>query len=144
MTATEAHIFVAFASPWRAAMVSLDGRTGNDLPAIVAWADGAATALKGSPAELASTDGSWGDLGLRRMLDPWWIRTLSDLEGGTVVVESECHGQLVDVAPEMVSLGAVRYEADYDDDKNVILEWRALIDGRVAQRTTLSSLTAIV
>lgn len=136
--------FVAQRSPWRLARIALQPQP--DEAAIVAWADDATAVLAGSPATLRvlGPNETWGDLGLRRMLDPERLEALVPQPWSATF---RVDGALVDgdlsVVPELVSLSADHYEAAYDAALGVLTRWTAVIDGEVAARHELRDLALL-
>lgn len=101
--------------------------------------------LKGSPAEqhLVGNE-KWGDLGLRRMLEPIPLKTLVPRPWHA---EFRVAGPLLErdlfVLPELVSLATDHYEVRYDADLDILTTWSAVIDGEAAQRISLTHLTCV-
>jgi hypothetical protein len=151
------HAFVVRHHPWRLAQVRLDvadsdadGQTGqltaNAPGVVVSWADDATAVLSGSPASqhVVPANESWGDFGLRSMLEPGPLETVVAKPWGRLVT---IDGQLLEtdsfILPELVSLTASHYEATYDADLDALTSWTAFIDGEVAHRQSLTQLTVI-
>jgi hypothetical protein len=151
------HAFVARRKPWRLAQVSLDvtdtGRGGqawrpaDETPGVVvSWADDATAVLRGNPAaqHLVPSNESWGDSGLRRMLEPDPLEALVAKPWGPLLT---IDGQLLErdtlLPLEFVSLSTEYYEAAYNEELDVLTSWTAFIDGEPAQRQTLTHLTVI-
>jgi hypothetical protein len=146
----ERHAFVARRIPWRLARVSLEEhypyeRDESSCP-VVAWADDAVVALSGQPAKpiLLGPNETLGDLGLRQMLEP---EQLEQLTSRPWPVQMRLDGDVLEpdmlILPAFISLGADHYEATYDPELDVLTSWKAYIDRELAQRTTLTTLTAI-
>ena len=148
--ALERHAFVARRSPWRLAQVSLEedypyGHEETSCP-VVAWADDAVVALRGQPATQVQLrpNETLGDNGLRSMLEPEPLEEVlprpwpTEIQLGGNVLEPD----LV-ILPAFISLGADHYEATYEPDLDVLTSWNAYMDGGLAQRIALTSLTAI-
>jgi hypothetical protein len=149
------HAFVVRREPWRLAQVSL-AVTDADVPpwqlasdspgVVVSWADDATAVLRGSPAAQhhVPANESWGDSGLRSMLEP---EPLEALVARPWDREMTVDGQLFEpgawILPDLVSLTADRYEAIYDEELDALTSWTAFIDGEVARRQTLTQLTVI-
>jgi hypothetical protein len=135
--------FVVRRDPFRLAQVDLAGR---DACPLVAWADNATVVLDGSPAKarVIGPKGSYGDLGLRRMLHPAPLETIvpkpwpSQLHIEGHLIEADMS---VRVPP--VSLGADFYEVTYDEDRDVLTAWTAYIDGAAACRISVSQLADV-
>lgn len=137
--------FVAQRSPWRLAEVYL--RSPDDPPlAVVAWADRATAVLKGQPAEqhLVQSNESFGDGGLKAMLEPGRLETLV---GKPWSPHFRVNGELLDrdwsLLPEFLSLGTDYYEARYDAGLDALRSWTAFIDEAPAARLSLSRLNAL-
>jgi hypothetical protein len=137
--------FVAKRSPWRIAQVAL-GLPNETSPDVVAWADEATAVLTGSPASqhLVPPNESWGDHGLRRMLNPTPLETLvAKPWPATFRVEGHLLERDMSLLPELVSLATDYYEATYDAELDVLTSWTSFIDGESAHRQTLTHLTDI-
>ncbi len=138
-------VFVARRHPWRLAVVNLrDQDTGS--PAVTAWADDVTAVLKGVPAaqHVVGPNQSWGNLGLRRMLEP---ESLTTFVPPPWPPSFRIRGDLLEddssAAPEFTSLAVDHYEAGFDPALGVVTAWTAFIDGAVALRQTLAQLTAV-
>ena len=137
--------FVARRHPWRLAVVSLRDQDAGS-PAVTAWADEATAVLKGAPAaqHVVGPNQSWGNLGLRRMLQP---ESLTTFVPPPWPASFRIRGDLLDggpsVAPEFTSLAVDHYEARFDPALGVVTAWTAFIDGAVALHQTLAQLTAV-
>ena len=136
--------FIVQRSPWRLGQIAL-GPEFNEA-AIVAWADDATAVLAGSPATLRvlGPNETWGDLGLRRMLEPARLEAhVPRPWAATFRVD----GALVDgdlsAVPELVSLSTDHYEAAYDAALGVLTQWTAVIDGEVVARHELRDLALL-
>ena len=112
----------------------------------MAWADDAVVALGGQPAkqiQLGPTE-TFGDNGLRSMCEP---EPLEEMLSRPWPIEIRLDGDLLErdmfIVPAFISLAADHYEATYDPELDVLTSWKAFIDGEMAQRITLTSLTAI-
>ena len=138
--------FAARRVPWRLTELSLGSPDDEVAPAVTSWADEATAVLKGSPAEqhMVGSNERWGDLGLRRMLEPAPLETLVPRPWPA---EFRVAGHLLErdffVLPEFASLATDHYEVMYDADLDVLTMWAAVIDGEVAQRTCLTHLTSV-
>jgi hypothetical protein len=112
----------------------------------VSWADDATAVLMGNPAaqHLVPSNESWGDSGLRRMLEPGPLEALVPRPWGSLLT---IDGELLELDTllllEFVSLAADHYEAAYDDELDALTSWTAFIDGEPAQRQALTHLTVI-
>ena len=151
------HAFVVRRAPWRLAQVSLDvtgtgeggqaWRPADETPrVVVSWADDATAVLRGDPAtqHVVPTDESWGDSGLRRMLEPGPLEALVPKPWGPLLtVDGELLEHDAFLLPAFVSLAANHYEAAYNDELDVLTAWTAYIDGEPAQRQTLTHLTLL-
>lgn len=138
-------VFAAQRLPWRLTEISL-GSSDSAYPAVVSWADNATAVLKGSPAEqdVVDPNTTWGDLGLRRMLTP---AALGRLVAQPWPTQFRVAGHLLEqgtpVLPQLASLATDYYDVVYDAGLGVLTSWSAVIDGEVAQRISLTQLTAV-
>ena len=113
---------------------------------MVSWADDATAVLKGDPVEqhVVGPDVTWGDLGLRQMLEP---DALATLVGRPWASRFSVSGQLLDpdhgMLPALISLASDHYEVACDPRLDVLTSWSAVIDGEVAQRISLTQLTDV-
>lgn len=134
--------FVARRRPWRMAQIMLEP-TEEDDAAVVAWADEATAVLIGQPASL-SHDRSWGDLGLRRMLEPEPLETFVPRPWeARIEIEGSLLDNDVSILPEFVSLASDRYEATYDSELDILTSWSAFIDDELACRQKLSEVVSV-
>jgi hypothetical protein len=139
--------FVALRSPWRMAQIRASAIAPGDA-AVVAWADNATAVLKGNPAEqvFVGPDETWGDLVLSQMLlphsldvlvsPPWEDQFRID---GTALEQEES----MSIAPGLVSLASDSYAATFDPNLDVLTEWSAFMEGRVAQRISVTHLSTL-
>jgi hypothetical protein len=142
--------FVAHRSPWRLAQVSLEEdytyANDEDSVPVVAWADDAVVALRGTPATPfpLGPNTTLGNLGLRQMLEP---EPLEQLTPRPWPIEMRLDGCLLErdmfILGAFISLGTHHYEATYEPELDVLTSWKAYIDGELAQRITLTFLTSI-
>jgi hypothetical protein len=138
--------FAAQRNPWRLAEVSLSSVDDQVSPAIASWADNATAVLRGSPAQqrLVGPNETWGDLGLRRMLEP---DALEALVPKPWPAEFQVPGDAVErdltLMADFVSLSSDYYAVSYNRDLDVLTTWAAIIDGEIAQRVSLTHLTAV-
>lgn len=137
-------VFAARRVPWRLAEVWLDSR--DDRPAVVSWADEATAVLKGNPAQQHTVEAneSFGDLELRRMLEPEALETLVPRPWPA---QFRVAGHLLEqdhfLLPGLISLACDHYEVSYDADLDALTTWIAVIDGEAAQRISLTHLTSV-
>jgi hypothetical protein len=139
-------LFAAQRHPWRLSEVALSTTNDHVTPAVASWADHATAVLRGTPAQqhAVAADETWGDLGLRTMLDPRALETLlprpwpAQLHVPGDVLERD-----LPALPELVSLASDHYEIAYDADLDILTTWAAIIDGEVAQRVSLTHLTVV-
>jgi hypothetical protein len=113
---------------------------------VVSWADDATAVLSGNPAaqHLVPSNESWGDSGLRRMLEPGPLEALVAKPWGRLLtVDGELLERDTFLLPEFVSLAADHYEAAYDEELDALTSWPAFIDGEPAQRQSVTHLTVI-
>jgi hypothetical protein len=114
-------------------------------PAVASWADDATAVLVGSPAEqrVVGAGERWGDLGLRRMLEPGALAAVVARPWPAAFsVPGERLEQDASLLPELLTLATDRYDVVYDADLDVLERWTAVIGDEVAQRISLSHLTA--
>lgn len=138
--------FVAQRFPWRLSEVTMATTSDEITPAIVSWADDATSVLKGSPARqhVVRPNESWGDLGLRQMLNPSALEALvpkpwaAHFQVSGAVLERDAS-----VLPEFVSLGTDYYQVRYDGDRDILTTWTAVINNSAAQRLSLSQLSSL-
>ena len=146
-------VFVARRCPWQLTEMVLctppgqgDYTAQESVAMTVVWSSDVTTVLEGRPcsARILEPEHSWGDYSLRRLLQPSSLEQFRarpwpagfDLPGAELANNLQ-------VAPELISLGAETYVVRYDGSLDVITEWKTYIKGQVAQRFTLSELTAM-
>jgi hypothetical protein len=126
--------------------------------AVAGWSDGAWVALEGDPLTVAGEthdpgrDGTYhDDLGIRAFLDTGWLKLVVEGQLGTrleippdgmVDLHERMDPEDFAFALALVSLGVDRYEVSYLPDSGIIESWTAYVDGQVARRSVLSSVTA--
>jgi hypothetical protein len=138
--------FIAQREPWRLTEVTLLEVPESTSPAIASWADEATAVLRGKPAEqhLVAPNESWGDLCVRIMLKPHALRQLvPEPWPERFVVDGRLLEHDPSLLPELLSWSTDRYEVVFDPGQEILTSWTATIDGEVAQRITLSRLTAL-
>ena len=139
-------VFAARRVPWRLTQISLGSPEDDPGPVVASWADDATAVLKGSPAgqHWVEPNVTWGDLGLRRMLEP---AALATLVARPWRARFRVAGHLVEgdisVVPEFVSLASDHYDVTHDGRLDILTSWTAVIDGQVAQRISLTQLTVV-
>lgn len=139
-----ARAFVAGREPWRLSQIALTAPEGDDVAAVVAWAGDATAVLAGDPPaqRVVGPNESWGDLGLRALLEPAALEELVPPPWAErFAVPAELVERDLALLPQLVSLGADRYDVAYDGDLGVVRSWAAVIDGAVAQRILLRAVT---
>jgi hypothetical protein len=138
--------FVAQRDPWRLSEITLGPHDDPATPAVTSWADNATAVLTGIPARqhVVGPNETWGDLTVRRMLDP---AALQSLVAKPWASRFEIPGELLErditVVPELVTLASDRYEVTYNRELGILVTWTANINGAVAQRTSLTRLTTV-
>lgn len=138
-------VFLAQRSPWRLVEVALDD-TADSLPGLVAWSGGFTTVLStdGGPPAVLAPSAAVGDLGVKFLLDPRALRAiLPEPWSGTFHIEGAVLEQDPFLVPEILCLGADSYEGTYDYGLRAITSLTAFLDGRVAQRRSLSEFTQV-
>jgi hypothetical protein len=138
--------FIAQREPWRLTEVTLPDVPESTAPVIASWADEATAVLRGKPAEqhVVAANESWGDLGVRAMLKPDGLRQLvPEPWPERFVVDGPLLEDDPTLLPELFSVSTDRYEVVFDPSREILTSWAAIIDGEVAQRITLSRLTAL-
>ena len=137
--------FVARREPWRLSQIELTAPEGDDVAAaVVAWAGDATAVLAGDPPaqRVVGPNESWGDLGLRVLLEPAALEELVPLPWAErFAVPAGLLERDLTLLPQLVSLGTDRYDVVYDGDLGVVTSWAAVIDGAVAQRISLRAVT---
>jgi hypothetical protein len=144
ITCTIRSAFVARRRPWRMTQIVLTANV--DRAAVLAWADDATAVLKGDPPSqhIVAENESWGDLGLRSMLEPGpmelivrrpWPSTLRI--GGHLLEQAEM------IMHEFTSLGSDYYEVTYDSERDILTSWSAFIDGDLAMRQEITQLVDV-
>ena len=138
--------FIAQREPWRLTEVTLLEVPESTAPVIASWADEATAVLRGKPAEqhFVAANESWGDLCVRVMLKPDALRQLvPEPWPERFVVDGPLLEHDPTLLPELLSWSTDRYEVEFDPSREILTSWTAIIDGEVAQRITLSRLTAL-
>ena len=139
--------FIAQREPWRLTEVTLLEVPESTAPVIASWADEATAVLRGKPAEqhFVPPNQSWGDLGVGVMLKPDALRQLvpEPWPERFVVDGPRLEQHDLTLFPELVTASTDRYEVVFDPSREILMSWTAIIDGEVAQRITLSRLTAL-
>ncbi|HEV3000942.1 MAG TPA: hypothetical protein VGW75_09420 [Solirubrobacteraceae bacterium] len=136
-------VFAAQRRPWRLTAIFVESSPDGEATAIASWADGATAVLAGIPARqrVVGPNETWGDLALRRMLEP---RAVEAFVPKPWSAEFRVPGGALDrdlpALPELVTLAADHYEVSYDGDLDVMTRWAAVLDGRIAQRVQLVGL----
>jgi hypothetical protein len=136
--------FVAQREPWRASQITLI--TNGTGAVIASWAGDATAVIDGVPAKqyVVASNESWGDLGLRVMLNPAALERLTPkpwpdsfrISGGLLKNDMQ-------TAPDLYSASASRYEVKYDALLDVVTQWTAIIDESVASRLSLTHLSTL-
>jgi hypothetical protein len=138
--------FIAQREPWRLTEVTLLEVPESTAPVIASWADEATAVLRGKPAEqhFVAPNESWGDLGVGVMLKPDALRQMvREPWPEQFVVDGPLVEHDPTLLPELHTASADRYEVVFDPSREILTSWTAIIDGEVAQRITLSRLTAL-
>jgi hypothetical protein len=138
--------FIAQREPWRLTEVTLLESPESTAPVIASWADEATAVLRGKPAEqhVVAPNESWGDLCVGVMLKPHALRHLvPEPWPERFVVDGPLLEEDPALLPELLSWSTDRYEVVFDPGREILTNWTATIDGEVAQRITLSRLTAL-
>ena len=122
------------------------------------WADRSWIALEGIPPKVVGDtrdprhDGTYhDDLGLRALLDTRWLKLVA--EGPFKARLEISPDRMVDLrelmypdeyefASALVAPGVDRHELSLLSDSGIIESWTTYVDGRVARRHVLTSLTA--
>ena len=146
MVITERWAFAARCRPLYLATVSLQSDEGS-AAASIAWAGSATAVITGDPltAHAAAPNESWGDLGLKIMLEPALLETV--IPGpwpDAFTVDGTRLAADPSVVPGFQARGADRFSATYDTDLAIITSWTAEIGGMAARRHVLSHLSAVV
>jgi len=142
---TKRSAFVARRRPWRLAWVAL-GPVDEGDAAVLAWADEATAVLVGEPASqhVVGPNETWGDLGLRRMLEPGPLEVFVPKPWSeNLRIEGRLLEDDMTVVPEFVSLATDHYEATYDPQLEILTSWSAFMDGKVAWRQALSNVVSV-
>jgi hypothetical protein len=138
--------FIAQREPWRLTEVTVLEVPESTAPVIASWADEATAVLRGKPAQqhLVAANESWGDLCVGRMLKPGALHQLvPEPWPERFAVDGPLLEQDPALLPELLSWSTDRYEVEFDPGREILTSWTAIIDGEVAQRITLSRLTAL-
>jgi hypothetical protein len=138
--------FIAQREPWRLTELTMLDVLESTAPAIVSWADAATAVLRGNPAEqhVVAPNESWGDLGVGIMLKPDALHQLVPAPWPErFAVDGPLLEQDPTLLPELLSWSTDRYEVQFDPNREILTSWTAVIDNEVAQRITLSRLTAL-
>ena len=143
--------FAARRDPWRLAMVNVEcdfaipGEPRETDVALVAWAEGLTAIIHGDPAAgevFGPGDGTFGDHSLGRLLRP---QPLEGLVPPPWPAHFQVPGDVLGadeamfLVPELVTIGADRYEAGFDAAAGVLTSWTALVDDEVATRFRLGA-----
>jgi hypothetical protein len=138
--------FIAQREPWRLTEVTLLEVPESTAPVIASWADEATAVLRGEPAEqhFVAANESWGDLCVGVMLKPDALRQLvPEPWPERFVVDGPLLERDPTLLPELLCWSTDRYEVEFDPSREILTSWTAIIDDEVAQRITLSRLTAL-
>ena len=138
--------FVAQRDPRRLAELPLATPYSPAFAAAVAWADDATAVLEGDPPKqrVVRPNEAWGDLGVSRLL---WPHALSRVVARPWSDRLEVPGDRLEkdltLLPELVTLAADRYEAQYDPSLDVLTTWTSFIEDRIARRIMLTELVPL-
>lgn len=140
--------FVAQRHPWRLTEIIL-ADAGDAPAAVVSWADDAVGVMKGEPARQHLVEHPyetqvWTNSILRQLLEPGPLEKLVPRPWAAHFrVEEELLRRDMTIVGPLVSLGAEHFEVTYDENFDVLTSWTAIIDGRPAERVSLTQTRAL-